>query len=113
MKTTVEQEFEYWNVILVMKKLTDYFRYKLRGTVLKNMQGLEASDFAMGVIEKICSGQFSWQKSKCQSFIDWCYACADSEANHFNRDNKERHFESVGYNRELESESRDYFSGAF
>lgn len=87
-KTTVKEELEYWNVIVVFRRLNDYFRYKLRHKVNKDMQGLESCDFTMKVLEKVISGDYSWQRSERSSFIDFVYDVARSEIGHFNRDTK-------------------------
>jgi hypothetical protein len=90
----VREELEYWNVIYVLRRLNDYYRYKLRFKVNKELQGLEAKDFVMLVMEKIISGDYSWERSSKSSFIDFVFDVARGEISHFNRANKNREFVS-------------------
>jgi len=87
-KTTVREELEYWNVLFVFRRIKDYYRLKLRGMATKNMQGLEADDFAMTVMMKILSEDQSWQRSSKGSFMDFVYNVTRGEWSHFLRDNK-------------------------
>ena len=113
-KTTIEEEFEHWNVIVLLKRLNGYFRSKLRGTVLKDMQGLEAEDFSMSVLEKVWSGAYSWKDAKSVDFIEWLLNCAKSEARNWIEVNKDRHFESIGTNRKTDQVwDSDAYGGSF
>jgi len=78
-KTTVLEELEYWNVIFVIRKLTDYYQRHLNSYRVKQLNGLTGYDFAMNVIEKIVSGSRSWENSSYSSFMDFCYSVAKSE----------------------------------
>lgn len=91
MKTTVREEFEYWNAIYIFRRLNVYYRNRLRGKI-KDLQGLESNDFAMCVLEKIVAEDVSWERSSRVSFIDFVYDVARGELSHFIRDNKERSF---------------------
>ena len=86
-KSTVKEELEYWNVIHLLERLKIYYRERLRGSI-KDMQGLEAHDFAMYVLEKIISEDASWQNSKMGSFIDFVYSTARGHLSHWVRDTK-------------------------
>ena len=94
-KTTVLEELEYWNVLLVFRRLNIYYRNKLRHTNIKNLQGMEASDFSMYVLEKIISNDISWQRSTRSSFIDFCYDTASGLFSHWLRECGERQMISM------------------
>jgi hypothetical protein len=112
-KTTVREEFEYWNILFIFQRLNDYFRYKLRYKVNKDLQGLESHDFTMQVIEKVISGSYSWERSSRSSFIDFIYDVASSEINHFGRDNKTKHFISYDllHDKGKELQLADHYNG--
>ncbi len=95
-KTTVHEELEYWNALHVYRRINDYYRTKLRFKT-KSLQGLESSDFAMMVMEKIISEDVSWQRSGKACFIDFVYDVARGQLSHFIRDNKERRFMSYDF----------------
>lgn len=86
-QTTVREELEYWNVIHILHKLNIYYRKNIRHK-LKDLQGLEANDFSMQVLEKIINGSRSWENSPRSSFLNFVYDCAWDELTHFIRDNK-------------------------
>jgi DNA-directed RNA polymerase specialized sigma24 family protein len=86
------EELEYWNVLFVFRRVKNYYRLKLRWTAPKDLQGLEADDFAMIVMMKIISEDVSWQRSTKGSFLDFVYDVARGEWSHFVRDNKDRQF---------------------
>ena len=113
MKTTVKEELEYWNVVFVLRRLNDFYRNKLRHKVNKDMQGLEANDFSMLVLEKIVSEDISWQRSSKSSFIDFVFDVARGELSHFTRANKDKSF--VSFDADMDNLERyritDNFTG--
>ena len=80
-KTTVREEFEYWNVIYIIRRLNIFYRNHLNWYNYKQFQGMESYDFSMNVIEKIIKGERSWENSSENSFMDFCYNVARSELN--------------------------------
>jgi len=82
-KTTVLEELEYWNVIFVFRRIKLYYRNKLKWMKTKELQGLEADDFAMTVMVKIISEDISWQRSTKNSFMDFVYETTRGEWSHF------------------------------
>jgi len=111
-KTSVMEELEYWNVIYVIRKLTSYYNRNLSGYRVKQLQGLTGYDFAMNVLEKIVSGQRSWENSKYSSFIDFCYSVAKSEFSSW-KIHKFKHYEDMGVVQENKSNLhiRDNYDG--
>lgn len=93
-KTTVMEELEYWNVLYIFRRVKLYYRNKLRWRNPKELQGLEADDFAMTVMMKIISEDISWQRSTKSSFMDFVYNVTRGEWSHFLRDNRKREFVS-------------------
>jgi DNA-directed RNA polymerase specialized sigma24 family protein len=91
-KTTVREELEYWNVLFIFRRVKDYYRLKLRWMAPKDMQGLEADDFAMTVMMKLISEDVSWQRSSKNSFMDFVFGITRGEWSHFIRDNQNRMF---------------------
>jgi hypothetical protein len=90
-KNTVREELEYWNIIYILRKLNIYYREHLRHKV-KDLQGLEATDFSMQVLEKIVNESRSWYNSPRMCFLDFVYDIAWDELTHFIRDNKHGKF---------------------
>lgn len=91
-KTTVMEEFEYWNVLFIFRRIKQYYREKLRWMATKDRQGLEADDFAMTVMMKIISEDISWQRSDKNDFMGFVYGVTRGEWSHFLIANKDREF---------------------
>jgi len=91
-KTTIREELEYWNVIFVFRRVKAYYREKLRWMTPKEMQGMEADDFAMTVMMKIIGEDVSWQRSEKNDFMGFVYGVTRGEWSHFLRANKDREF---------------------
>jgi len=114
-KTTVIEELEYWNALYVFRRIKLYFRNKLRWSAPKNMQGLQADDFAMTVMLKIITEDVSWQRSSKISFMDFVYDTTRGEWSHFLRDNKNKIFisfdDDVSYAAVQNQQLMDKFNG--
>ena len=80
-KTTVREELEYWNAIYVLKRLNNWYGRHLNTWNIKQLRGMEASDFSMNVISKIVSGERSWSKSNKRDFMSFVFDVAKSEFN--------------------------------
>jgi hypothetical protein len=76
-KTTVKEELEYWNALYIFRRLNKYFN-SFHGYD-RGLRGLTAEDFSMMVLEKIISGQRSWENSTRVSFIEFCYDVMKTE----------------------------------
>lgn len=111
-KTTVREELEYWNIIYILRKLNIYYRNHIRHK-LKDLQGLEANDFSMQVLEKIIDGRRSWENSPRTCFLNFVYDCAWDELTHFIRDNSKRSFISYDLLQDKLPANRlqDHFNG--
>ena len=80
-KTTVREELEHWNAIYVLRRLNKYFN-SLHGYE-RGLRGLSATDFSMMVIEKMLTGQRSWENSKREDFMGFCFDAMKSELSNF------------------------------
>jgi len=80
MKRTVREELEYWNIIYIIKRLNKYFN-RLHGYE-RGINGLTAEDFSMMVLQKIVSGERSWEKHKGDDFMGFCFDVMKSDVNH-------------------------------
>lgn len=78
-KSSVREEIEKWNIVYIIRSLNKYYGRRLNKTMLKDLQGMEAKDFSMNVISKIVSGQRSWENSKYDNFMEFCFSVAKSE----------------------------------
>lgn len=81
MKRSVREELEYWNAIYVLKRLNRYFN-SLHGYE-RGLRGLSAEDFSMLVLQKILSGERSWEKSSKVDFLSFCLEVMKSEISNF------------------------------
>jgi hypothetical protein len=74
---TVREELERLNIVYVIHRLNKYFN-TLHGYE-RGISGLTAEDFSMTVLEKIVSGERSWEKHKRNDFLGFCFDVMRSE----------------------------------
>jgi hypothetical protein len=80
-KRTAKEELEYLNSICVLRRLNKYFNSKHGYD--RGLKGISAEDFSMEVLKKILTGERSWEKSKKESFIHFCFDVMDSELSNY------------------------------
>jgi hypothetical protein len=112
-KSTVQEELEHWNVILILRRLNKWFHNHFTPTDKKKLRGLEANDFSIGVLEKIIRGDRSWQNSNKASFIDFCYDVAGSELCNWRENAAKREFVSydIAWEKQKGENIEDNYNG--
>lgn len=112
-KTTVREEFEYWNVVYVIRRLNYWYGRRINSYNIKHLQGMEAADFSMNVISKIVSGERSWQDSANNDFMSFVYGVARSEFSVWRDSNATKRLITLDANQENKSDLhiRDDYEG--